>query len=188
MARPAPLLVLAALTACAGGGGANHDLQKSDLTGTWDVYLTFNGQPERGPDATAWQSIPGGYGLRWTALCSTYLVPNGHMDLAGELHGTTIALTSPEATWQGTVSDDRKSMSGTFVDTRGSGTWRAVRDAQARCATYEVWGGTTDLGCGSVEGYNPELYGYTLLGTAAATHTFTGQYPWYYVLTRDLTW
>jgi len=47
---------------------------------------------------------------------------------------------------------------------------------------YEVWGGSTSLS-GS-NGYTPEKYGYTLLGTSSTTQTFSGSYPYYYIVTR----
>jgi hypothetical protein len=154
------------------------------VSGTWDVYRTYAGEPERGPDAAAWSNSPDGWGIRMELLCSTYVLPAGHMDLAGEISADReISLADPSVAWTGTMSGD--TMAGIFTDPHGSGTWRAQKVAEARCGTYEVWGGSTDLGCGSVAGYNPELYGYTLLGTATTTQTFTGEHAWYYVLTRD---
>lgn len=154
-----------------------------DVSGTWDVYRTYEGEPERGPDAASWSSSPDGWGVRMELLCSTRVLPEGHMAIAGEIAGTKVTLESATATWEGTVAGS--TMTGTFSDTNGSGSWRAEKVAIARCRTYEVWGGTTDLGCGGGAGYEPQDHGYLLLGTATATYTFAGEYPWYYVVTRD---
>jgi hypothetical protein len=177
----AVLLVLASLSLGGTCGGADHTSGHLDMTGTWDVYRTYPGEPERGPDAAALRSVPGGYGVEMHFVCSSHLLPAGHVDIAGELRDSTVTLGSPDATWVGAVSGS--TISGTFADPRGAGTWRAVKVPTATCKTYEVWGGTVDLGCGSPD--DPEQNGYTLLGAATATHAFVGQYPWYYVVTRD---
>ena len=47
---------------------------------------------------------------------------------------------------------------------------------------YEVWGGEKYLS--GPEGFHPEKYNYTLLGTAESTRTFYGNYQYYLILTR----
>lgn len=47
---------------------------------------------------------------------------------------------------------------------------------------YELWGGSTSLS--GINGYTPEKYGYTLLGISSTTQTFSGLYPYYYIVTK----
>jgi hypothetical protein len=180
-------LVVLASQSLGGSCGGSEEFHNTDVTGTWEVYRTYSGEPERGPDTAAISNAPGpGWGVQMHLPCSTYVLPAGKVDIAGELRDGTMTLTSPDASWVGHLAAAGDAISGTFSDTRGSGTWRAVKVATSRCTTYEVWGGTGDLGCSSFDGHNPELYGYTFLGSARDTHTFAGRYPWYYVVTRDL--
>jgi hypothetical protein len=183
MAARCAALALAAAAACTGGSSpAPERIAAPSVEGTWNVYRTYAGEPERGPDAAAWSSSPDGGGVRMELLCSTAVLPGGHMAIAGEISpDAEVALWDPTAAWTGAVSGE--TMTGIFTDPHGAGTWRAEKVAEAQCATYEVWGGTTDLGCGSPA--DPALNGYALLGVATGTRTFAGTYPWYYVLTRD---
>lgn len=47
---------------------------------------------------------------------------------------------------------------------------------------YEVWGGSTSLS--GTNGYNPQNYGYTLMGISSTTQTFSGSYPYYDIVAR----
>ncbi len=58
-----------------------------------------------------------------------------------------------------------------------------VRHAWLPGTTYEVYGGTQPLS--GQQGYDPESYGYTSLGTGTATKTFSGTYTYYVILTED---
>jgi hypothetical protein len=158
-------------------------VEVSKPSGFWNVYRTFEGSVEQGPDATSWSSTGTGYGIGMHSLCTRYFLDD--MGLSGEIHGDQLTLSSSTAQWSGTVQGD--SMSGTLTETRGSGTWRAVRTAAATCNLYEVWGGDTALECGSTAGYHPESNGYTLLGTATSTQSFAGSssFSHYVIVTRD---
>ncbi|MCL0030285.1 carboxypeptidase regulatory-like domain-containing protein, partial [Thermodesulfovibrionales bacterium] len=48
--------------------------------------------------------------------------------------------------------------------------------------TYKVYGGNTLIS--GEAGYNPGAHGYTLLGTATSTQTFTGAYKYYVIVTE----
>jgi hypothetical protein len=122
--------------------------------------------------------------------CSTYVLPNGIVDIAGEIHGNNISLNmatniGTSSIWSGVIDVNNGTMSGTVTDVNGSGTWRAVKTQSYECVTYEVYGGNTSLPCGGVEGYDPQAYSYTFLGTATATATFPGSYSYYTIVTRD---
>jgi hypothetical protein len=186
-------LALIVLAACGGRSGKEkEEFSVLDVGGVWELYRTYDDGLERGPDASQWSNSGTGFGIRLDLLCSTYVVPGGHMALAGEIHGQSIAVSGGPggddfAEWVGTVSGT--TMAGTFAETRESiqraGTWRAVKVPPMRCTTYEVYGGAAELGCGGLAGYNPELNGYTFLGTDTSTATFDGEYDRYYVVTRD---
>jgi hypothetical protein len=118
--------------------------------------------------------------------CSTYVLPNQFVDIAGEIHGDSISLNVGSlSVWAGNVDANAGTMSGTFTDDIGSGTWRAVRTQTPKCVTYEVYGGNTYLPCGGVQGYDPSQYGYTFLGTGTSSATFMGSYSYYTIVTRD---
>ena len=183
------VLLLAALlgAACSGGGSDNPPpFTVTDLSGYWNVYRTYAGQPERGPDLTTWSNSGTGYGIAMHVECSTFVLPGGFVDIAGEIHDADVSLAYTDATWNGTVSANASSMSGSFSDSVGSGTWRAVRTTQPQCRTYEVYGGNSYLPCGGVEGYNPQNNAYTFLGSATTSRIFSGSFSYYVVLTRDL--
>jgi hypothetical protein len=175
------------IMSCGSGGDntAPQPFSVTNIAGTWNIYRTYTGQPEQGPDLTEWSHAPApGYGIKMSLLCSTYVLPSGYVDIAGEIHGDSISLSSgSSAFWSGTVNSG--TMRGTFFDTNGSGMWRAVKTVSSQCATYEVYGGNTYLPCGGTQGYDPSLYGYTLLGTAVSSATFTGSYLYYTIVTRD---
>ena len=183
------MVLLAGLlfSACSGGNSDSvPPFTVTDLSGQWNVYRTYGGQPDRGPDLTTWSNSGTGYGIAMHAVCSTFVLPGGVVDIAGEIHDADVSLSSSDATWNGAVSASADSMSGTFSDSHGSGTWRAVRTTNGQCRTYEVYGGNSYLPCGGVEGYNPQNNAYTFLGSATTTQTFSGSYSYYVILTRDL--
>jgi hypothetical protein len=153
------------------------------VTGAWNVYRTYAGEPERGPDAAAFSNVVSGFGVQAHFLCSSAVLPAGHVDIAGELHGTRIELVAPDATWVGTVTG--ASMDGELAESTGrAGTWRAQKVPAARCKTYEVW--AADTGVCATDAYHPEEHGFTFIGTGTATATFAGSYHSYLVVTRDL--
>lgn len=157
-----------------------------DINGTYNLYRTYSGEPERGPDlAQISNALTSGYGAGMHLPCSSYVLPNGWVDISGELHDNVLDLSaaSNSIVWVGTVNGD--TISGTFSEIRGSGTWRAVKTNSSICATYEVYGGNTQLTCGGTDGYDPSQYGYTFLGTAVSSATFTGSYSYYTIVTRD---
>lgn len=182
-----PILILSlCLAACGGSGkGGPEPFVVKSVAGHWDVYRTYTGKPELGPDLTEWSNSGTGYGIKMHAICSSYVLPGGTVDIAGEIHDNNLYLDSGNASWQGMLAENLGHMSGTFSDTRGTGTWRAVKTSNHSCVTYEVYGGNAALPCGGIEGYNPEEHSYTLLGSAAATATFTGTYNYYIFVTRD---
>ena len=102
-ARPF-LVVLVGLVLVACGPPAKEDttFHNTDVTGTWDVYRTYTGGPEQGPDAAAFTNVVSGFGVRAQFACSSHVLPSGHMAIAGELHGTALTLSSSDATYVGT--------------------------------------------------------------------------------------
>jgi len=189
MRRPRlPIVCLAvlcahALAACGSKSTEDTTFHNTDVTGTWDVYRTYAGEPERGPDAATFTNVASGYGVGVRFECSAHVLPAGHVNLAGELRGTALTLAADNASWVGTVAG--ATMDGELADSiGGSGTWRAVKVPAARCKTYEVWGGFTDLSC-STYTYEPQAHGYALLGSGTGTGTFEGSYLYYLVVTRD---
>ncbi len=56
----------------------------------------------------------------------------------------------------------------------------SIRAALNPGKTYTVYGGNAPLG--GKDGCYPQNYGYTLLGSAAGTATFTGSYSYYFIL------
>ncbi len=170
------------VTSCGRSAPDSPRFQVLDVSGTWDVYRTYAGEPERGPDASTWTNVPDGYGIAMELLCSNTVLPETHVNIAGRWSGNGITLTDGSATWEGTLAGT--TMTGTFSDPHGTGTWRAVKVGTARCGTYEVWGGNAPFPDFVNAPYTPEASNYVLLGTATATHTFVGQYTWYDVVTR----
>jgi hypothetical protein len=181
------VVLFSLLLAGCGGGGADVTVPPFsviNVTGKWSVYRTYTGQPERGPDLAEWSNSGTGYGIKMHLPCSTYVLPNGWVDIAGEIHDDNISLSiGTSSNWSGTISGDN--MSGTFTDINGSGTWRAAKTQSSQCITYEVYGGNAYLPCGGTQGYDPSKYGYTFLGTATSTATFNGSYSYYTIVTRD---
>ena len=169
-----------------GSGPAPTPFVATDVHGTWNVYRTYAAKPEQGPDQAEWSNSGTGYGIRMHLSCSSYLLPHGDFDIAGEAHGNDLSLNIGTASvWSGSIDVSAGTMSGTFTDLNGSGQWRAIRTQTSPCATYEVYGGNTFLPCGGAQGYDPSQYGYTLLGAAASSATFVGSYPYYTIVTRD---
>jgi hypothetical protein len=173
---------------CGGGGGGDTvpPFTVTNVTGTWNVYRTYTAQSERGPDLAEWSNSGTGYGIKMHLPCSTYVLPNLFVDIAGEIHGDNISLNiGTSSVWTGIIDVNAGTMSGTFTDNNGSGTWRAVKTQTPQCVTYEVYGGNAYLPCGGTQGYDPSQYGYTFLGTATSSATFTGSYSYYTIVTRD---
>jgi len=179
------LLVVAGLSACGGGDKGPGPFIVKSVDGYWDVYRTYDGEPERGPDLTRWNNSGTGYGIEMHAVCSSTVLAAGGVDIAGEIFGSDLSLTNDTVAWEGTLDDVLGLMSGTFSDSRGNGTWRAEKTAEHACVTYEVYGGNMALPCGGIEGYNPEAHSYAFLGSAASTESFAGSFPYYVVVTRD---
>lgn len=182
----AGMMCLLASCKSEGKGNTGQPFSQLDINGNYYIYRTYAGQPERGPDlAQIGNALVGGYGAGMHLVCSSYVLPNGWVDIAGELRGNILSMSviNTNISWTGTVNGDM--ISGTFNDTYGSGTWRAEKTQSLQCNTYEVYGGNTPLTCGGTDGYDPSQYGYTFLGTAVSSATFTASYKYYTIVTRD---
>lgn len=166
-----------------GGGGDSDDTTTVGVSGDWKVWHTEEGQAEEGPDYMTFTQT----GNDITIADSCY---SGDSPISGTINGTSISFSWTEdgvtITATGTVSGN--TMSGQYSNTDGeSGTWRAEKTSEPDCSvgsTYEVYGGETYLS--GTDGYNPEEHGYTLLGTASSTQTFSGSYSYYIIVTRPV--
>ncbi|MDD2714516.1 MAG: carboxypeptidase-like regulatory domain-containing protein [Candidatus Wallbacteria bacterium] len=75
---------------------------------------------------------------------------------------------------------------GSMIDNSGNkiyGQWSypGGEDNQITGSTYKVYGGQAPLS--GTDGFHPENHGYTFLGAATETMTFSGNYPYYCIVT-----
>jgi hypothetical protein len=177
-------VVIFSLSLCGCGGTFRSFPGEGDVSGNWNLFLT--------------KSNMSAGGARPFTLTQTDNTISGTTSdgatLTGTISGNTIAFTlsntdGTTTTLAGTVSDDWKTMSGTYTSTGsdGSGTWSATKNAPTPAlevtptsATLSCSGGT--FATFTVTGGTPSTYSVapstngTLVKLTTSTLTTNGQF------------